>query len=118
MTATATLAHTNYEGEMTMSFDDRALSVLAQAKAIGDSVESWADFANAVLGHGGVLSRLFPDEMEHQAFLDTEQYQELGKIQKSLMEKFGIVTGANPKSGRFVVRIPRDALAAEPPFRE
>ncbi len=91
-----------------MSIDRKAARVLERARTISRKVDTWADFSNAMFDQfNGVVPKEFPSELERQAFFDTEQYKQILQIQTELMKKHGTVVGAAPKSGKFVVRVPK-----------
>jgi hypothetical protein len=75
---------------------------------LATKVESWADFSNALFSQrNGIVARTFTDA-ERQAFYSSNQYEQINQILISLMNKFGVSNGANPKrkSGKFIVRVP------------
>ncbi len=82
--------------------------VLKQAQEIARSVESWADLSNALFGpFDGLLITAYPTRAEREAFVKTEQYKQIRQLLRDAIDTFGLVEGATPKSGRFVVRLPR-----------
>src|SRR3954470_9407353 len=91
-----------------MSVEAKANKVLEKARAIAPTVGSWADFSNALFGHGeGIIAKTFGTSIERQAFFDSKQYEEINEILLSLMKKFGTGEGAKPKkSGKLLVRMP------------
>lgn len=93
-----------------MSTELIANAVLERAKELAATSDSWADFSNAMFSqHGGVIAVEFPDELQRQAFYDSDQYKEVNTIFVELMKRHGVVDGANvtEKSGKFVVRVPK-----------
>jgi len=91
----------------------KANRLLEQAKDVAGSVESWADLANALFDPlNGLITRAYPTRAEREAFLKTEQYQQMRALLSEAMDTHGLVKGAAPKSGRFVVRLPRSLHAA------
>jgi hypothetical protein len=93
-----------------MSIQRKADRVLEQARRLAEKVSSWADFSAALFDYSsGLVPRMFPDEMERQAFFDSPQNEEVDRILINLMRKFGVIGGAAPKekSGRFLVRVPK-----------
>jgi HicB family len=95
-----------------MSITQRANAVLEKAHQIADRVETWSDFSLLMYdADSGVVARTFPSEIERAAFFDSEEYEELNRIQLQLMKKTGLVVGSKPKlsqkSGRFNVRVPK-----------
>ncbi len=73
---------------------DRATNrVLEQAKALAETVESWAEFSVAVFDQfSGIVAKTFSSGIERQAFYDTDQYKQI-EIHPSLMKKFGAIAG-------------------------
>jgi hypothetical protein len=92
-----------------MSFENKANRVLQHAKQLVGEVRSWADFSAALFDQStGYVAKAFPNGLQRQLFLESPQYEEINKLLIHLMNKFGVVGGANPtKSGKFVVRVPK-----------
>jgi predicted HicB family RNase H-like nuclease len=92
----------------------KADRVLKQAQEICRSVESWADFSNALYNPvDGLLTTTYPTREERLAFMKTEQYKKIRDLLTQSIETHGLVEGATPKkSGRFVVRLPQSLHAA------
>jgi len=93
-----------------MSIERKANYVLDRAKKVAEKAESWADFSAAVFGQfDGIVAQTFPEDIQRQAFYDSEQYKQVQSILTALMRKFGVASGGTPggKSGKFVVRIPK-----------
>lgn len=91
-----------------MSIQVKANSILDNARKIAGHVTSWADYSNALFDQeSGLVAQTFSDDMERQAFYDTDQYDELYQILADLMDRFDTVGGASPKSGKFMVRLPK-----------
>jgi predicted HicB family RNase H-like nuclease len=91
----------------------KADRVLNQAKKLARSVESWADLSNALFGpYDGLLTTAYPTRAEREEFVKTEQYQQIHELLHQAIDTFGLVEGATPKSGRFVVRLPRSLHAS------
>jgi predicted HicB family RNase H-like nuclease len=87
--------------------------VLKQAEEMARSVESWADLSNALFGPvNGLVTTAYPTRAEREEFVKTEQYQKMRQLLHDAIDRFGLVEGATPKSGRFVVRLPRSLHAA------
>ena len=97
----------------------KANRVLEKARTIASESQSWADFSNKLFdGSHGIVSKIFPNEMERQAFFDSKQHEEINALMVDMMKKTGVVAGATPKekSGKFLVRVPKSihtALEAE-----
>lgn len=90
-----------------------AKRVLTQAREIAQSVETWADLSNALFDPvDGLITRAYPLGAEREAFMKTQEYQKIRELLKNAINTFGMVEGATPKSGRFVVRLPRSLHAA------
>ena len=83
--------------------------VLDEARKLAAQVESWADFCNALFDPDhGIVPRTFPELRDRRAFFKSAEYAEINRLLGKLMDRFGIVAGANPqKSGKFVVRLPK-----------
>jgi uncharacterized protein (DUF1778 family) len=88
--------------------------ILKQARVLARSVESWADFSNALFNPiDGLITTAYPTRAEREAFLKTAQYREINNLLDKAIETHGLVEGATPKkSGRFVVRLPQSLHAA------
>lgn len=88
--------------------------ILEQAERMAGSVETWADFSNALFDPiNGLITRAYPARAEREAFLKTEQYKKIRELLARAIDSHGLVAGATPKkSGRFVVRLPRSLHAA------
>jgi predicted HicB family RNase H-like nuclease len=91
-----------------------AKQLLKQAQELFRSVESWADFSNALFNPiDGLLTTAYPTKEDREKFKKTEEYQKIFAMLDQAIEKFGLVEGATPKkSGRFVVRLPQSLHAA------
>jgi hypothetical protein len=93
-----------------MSVERKAKHVLEEAQKLAETASTWADFSNQLFSYpSGLVPQTFPDEMERQAFFDSEYSKEIDKLLLDLMKKSGTVAGAVPKekSGKFVVRVPK-----------
>ena len=87
--------------------------VLKQAEAAARSVETWADLSNALFDPvNGLITRTYPTRAEREEFLKTEQYKKIRELIAQAIAATGLVEGSTPKSGRFVVRLPRSLHAA------
>jgi predicted HicB family RNase H-like nuclease len=91
-----------------------ASRILEQAKALADSVQTWADLSNALFNPiNGLITMAYPTRAEREEFLKTKQYKKIRELLTHAMDTHGLVDGATPKkSGRFVVRLPRSLHAA------
>ena len=90
-----------------------AKRVLKQAREIAQSVETWADLSNALFDPvNGLITKAYPSGAAREAFMKTEEYQKIRELLRNAINTFGLVEGAMPKSGRFVVRLPRSLHAA------
>jgi predicted HicB family RNase H-like nuclease len=90
-----------------------AKRVLKQAQDVARSVETWADLSNALFDPvNGLVTRAYPTRSEREAFIKTMEYQKIRELVRDAIDTFGLVEGAAPKSGRFVVRLPRSLHAA------
>ncbi|MHB1423028.1 MAG: toxin-antitoxin system HicB family antitoxin [Gemmataceae bacterium] len=94
-----------------------AKRILKQARDLAQSVTTWADLSNALFDPvNGLVSRAYPTRAEREAFMKTEEYQQIRKLLRDAIDEFGLIEGATPekltKSGRFVVRLPRSLHAA------
>jgi hypothetical protein len=89
--------------------ETRAAQVLRKAQALANSVESWADFANALFdAEHGIVAAVFPDQNDRRGFFHSKEYRTIDGLLSQLMQRFGVADGATPKeTGRFVVRLPR-----------
>ena len=88
--------------------------LLARARAVAQSVETWADLANALFDpREGLLTRAYPSRKDRLAFQKTSEYKKIRELLANTMDSKGLVEGATPKkSGRFVVRLPQSLHAA------
>jgi len=91
-----------------------ASEILAKAKQLAESVETWADFSNALFDPSdGLITSAYPSRAEREAFVKTTEYKKIRELLGRAIETHGLVEGATPKkSGRFVVRLPRSLHAA------
>lgn len=88
--------------------------LLMEARKLAESVETWADFSDALFNpHDGLLIVPYRDGEKRRAFMKTKEYKAIQALLGKLMEKTGLIEGATPKkSGRFVVRLPQTLHAA------
>lgn len=90
-----------------------AKQTLKQARELARTVKSWADLSNALFDPvDGLVTRSYPTPVEREAFVKTEEYRKIRQLLRNAIDTFGLVEGATPKSGRFVVRLPRSLHAA------
>ena len=94
-----------------MSIDAKADRIVELAQKRAERASSWSDFSRELFDQReGIVSKVFPDELERQAFFDSPQHARVMQIQSDLMKRIGVMSGAvsaKQKSGRFNVRIPR-----------
>jgi predicted HicB family RNase H-like nuclease len=92
----------------------KAMNIVDQARETAGSVQTWADLANALFDPSdGLITKAYPTRAEREAFLKTEQYNQIRALLTQAIEAHGLVEGATPKkSGRFVVRLPQSLHAA------
>jgi hypothetical protein len=94
-----------------MSLIKKADKVLSAAKVLAKRATNWADLSLELFDqHSGLVAETFPDEMERQAFFQTEQYKAVNELLLGLMRSTGLMEGGSPgqdKSGRFNIRIPK-----------
>jgi predicted HicB family RNase H-like nuclease len=91
----------------------KASHILRRAQGIARSVETWADLSNALFDSvNGLITQAYPTRPEREKFVKTDQYQKIRELLAHLAETHGLVKGARPKSGRFVVRLPQSLHAA------
>lgn len=97
-----------------MSFTSKADQLLEDARKAAETARSWTEFVDALSNqHSGLIARAFPDDMERQAFLDSQQYQELCRLRRETIRRLGGAAGAGTlKSGRVLVRLPRSLHTA------
>lgn len=90
-----------------------AKRILSQARDIARSVKSWADLSNALFDPvNGLITTVYPTREGREDFMKTQEYQKIRDLLRDAIETFGLIEGAAPKSGRFVVRLPRSLHAA------
>ncbi len=90
-----------------------AKRILKRAQDIARSVKTWADLSNALYNPiDGLVTTAYPLGVEREAFMKTEEYQKIRQLLRDAIDAFGMVEGATPKSGRFVVRLPRSLHSA------
>lgn len=98
-----------------MSLHRKAEYVLEQATTLARNVTTWADFSVAIFDQrSGLVSQVFDDPMEREAFFDSEQYKAINQLLLELMNKHGVEAGATPQkipqnkeSGRVLLRMPQ-----------
>lgn len=87
--------------------------ILKQAQEAARSVKSWADLSNALFDPvNGLVTTAYPTRAEREAFMKTQEYRKIRELLRDSIDTFGVIEGATPKSGRFVVRLPRSLHAA------
>jgi len=87
--------------------------ILTQARKLAQSVETWADLSNALFNPiDGLVTTAYPLGAEREAFVKTVEYQKIRQLLRDAIDTFGLVEGATPKSGQFVVRLPRSLHAS------
>lgn len=83
--------------KQTFEIERKAKEVLSILKEEAKTAKSWAWWSNRMSQQDvGVIALYFPDLLERQAFYDTPEYEELTRIRRSLMKKFGTIEGADP----------------------
>jgi len=92
--------------------------IMAEARKLARTAESWADFSNALFDpEQGLLPGLHPSESARARFIRSKEYQEIMDLMSQVQRRTGLVAGATPtKSGKFIVRLPRslhEALVTE-----
>lgn len=88
--------------------------LLAEARKLARSAETWADFSNALYNpYDGLLIVPYRNKEKRRAFMKTKEYKEIQTLMEKVMERTGLIEGAAPKkSGRFVVRLPQTLHAS------
>ncbi len=83
--------------------------IIAKAKRLAKTSQSWADLSNAIFGPvDGLIAKEFPDKTDRAAFRKSDAYEALHKLLEQKTKETGLAAGAEPtKSGRFVVRLPK-----------
>lgn len=85
----------------------RAKRLLKQARDVSQSVKSWADLSNALFDPiNGLVTTAYPTREEREAFMKTQEYQQIRKLLRDTIDNFGVIEGAVPKSGHFASRHP------------
>ncbi len=80
------------------SLDDKAVRLLEAARDIASSVDSWADFSNALFDPvDGLLVKAYPTREERQAFMKTQEYAEIRELHSAAIQRTGLVEGATPR---------------------
>jgi len=94
-----------------MSVVTKANKLLNEAKSLAKRAKNWSDFSLELFDQQfGLVAKTFPDDMERQAFLQSEQGKAVNNLLLGLMNRTGLMKGATPspeKSGRFNLRIPK-----------
>jgi len=94
-----------------MSVNTKSDRLLKDAQSLAKRSKNWSDFTLELFDQdGGLVARTFPDEMERQAFFQSEQYKEINRLLLAMMKSGSLIKGATPsleKSGRFNIRIPK-----------
>ena len=87
----------------------RTNDIVAKAKRLARSSQSWADLSNALFGPvDGLIAKEFPSKADRAAFRKSGDYDVLHKLLEKKIKATGLMEGAEPtKSGRFVVRLPK-----------
>lgn len=96
----------------------KAEKILASAKGVAASAETWADLSNALFDPvDGLVAKAYPTREERERFVKSDEYRAIRGLIDSATQRTGLVEGARPKkSGRFVVRLPHtlhEALEVE-----
>ena len=89
-------------------------TILASARNVASSTETWADLSNALFNPvDGLVAKAYPTREEREQLLHTKEYRAIRELIDSAMQRSGFVEGSQPKkSGRFVVRLPQSLHAA------
>lgn len=74
----------------------KANIVLHMARTLEGEVTSWADFSNVLFSPTGIVTVMFPNKADREAFLVSWQHQELFNIFRTLMDRFSGLDGATP----------------------
>ncbi len=93
---------------------NKVADILAEARTVASSAETWADLSNAFFDPvDGLVSKAFPTRDERAAFVKTDTYKQIQRLIVAAQDRSGLLAGAVPtKSGRFVVRLPKTMHAA------
>lgn len=92
----------------------KAKQILESAQQEASKVTTWADLSNFLFDpDDGIISKAYPVGAERTAFMNSAEYEAIGKLIDEVQERTGFIEGMTPKkSGKFVVRMPRSLHAA------
>lgn len=89
----------------------KTLLELARAKAA--VAPTWADFANYLFNpHNGLITSPFPTREDRRQFKETSEYEAIMALLREVQDRTGLVEGATPTEGKFVVSVPRSLYPA------
>lgn len=85
----------------------KASRILDEVREVARSIDSWADLANALYHpENGLITKAFPTRKEREAFIKSEEYEKIRELLAHAVDTFGLVEGAIPTRGQYVVRLP------------
>jgi hypothetical protein len=88
--------------------------LLETVQEVAEAAPTWADFSNALFDQNdGLLAKLLPSKAERAEFVQSQEYQKIKELFRTVQARTGLVKGATPtKSGRLLVRIPKSMHVA------
>ena len=87
--------------------------LLETARAEAAKVTTWADLSNFLFDpEDGIISKAYPVGSERSAFMKSPEYKAIRQLITDVRNRTGLIEGATPKSGKFLVRVPRSLHAA------
>jgi predicted HicB family RNase H-like nuclease len=94
------------------TFAKQAKKAQEMAQALFDAKINWPSFFREIMGVGGAIERLFPDDTSREAFRETEEYLEIQKCFKALADSQGAEQDAQEPSRVITVRLPKSLHVA------
>ena len=87
--------------------------LLEAAKKLADEAETWADLSNALFDPDeGLLAKAYRKRADREKFTKAKEFAAIQDLLSAARERTGLIEGATPKSGKFLVRLPKTLHAA------
>jgi hypothetical protein len=82
--------------------------LLKEAERAARRVESWADLSNILFNPvDGLVAKAYPSRAAREAFVHTDEYQQIRQLVSEARQRHGLVEGATPRmSDQLVVQLP------------
>ena len=82
--------------------------LLEAARALADQAQTWADLSNALFDPDeGLLAKAYRKRADREKFSKTREFEAIQDLISAARERTGLIEGATPKSGKFLVRLPK-----------